>query len=158
MIRPSLEIKRQAGFDLCFVAKKKRRTQRLWQPPRPAFCLFVCEVEPLRRKVGVAHGRSRCWQSSLPCRWGNRRSYRQDRCRHSRWFAKAWRGGIVRRQLLKQWVSFWTFCFPPKNSAVIFLTDTTIPEAKRQQGIKISRWGTKIHALFQITRNIVLLC
>ena len=25
-------------------------------PPRPAFCLFVCEVEPLRRKVGVTHG------------------------------------------------------------------------------------------------------
>ena len=26
------------------------------QPLRPAFCLFVCEVEPMRRKVGVAHG------------------------------------------------------------------------------------------------------
>ena len=25
-------------------------------PPRPAFCLSVCEVEPLRRKIGVAHG------------------------------------------------------------------------------------------------------
>ena len=25
-------------------------------PPHPAFCLFVCEVEPLRRKVGIVHG------------------------------------------------------------------------------------------------------
>ena len=30
------------------------------QPLRPAFCLFVCEVEPMRRKVGVAHGAELC--------------------------------------------------------------------------------------------------
>ena len=56
VIRPSLEMKRQAGFDLCFIAKKEAPDAEALTPPRPAFCLFVCEVEPLRRKVGVAHG------------------------------------------------------------------------------------------------------
>ena len=36
--------------------KKEMPDAEALTPPRPAFCLFVCEVEPLRRKVGVTHG------------------------------------------------------------------------------------------------------
>ena len=36
--------------------KKEAPDAEALTPPRPAFCLFVYEVEPLRRKVGVAHG------------------------------------------------------------------------------------------------------
>ena len=36
--------------------KKEAPDAEALTPPRPAFCLFVCEVEPLRRKVGVTHG------------------------------------------------------------------------------------------------------
>ncbi|MCI7642345.1 MAG: hypothetical protein MSS49_08735, partial [Subdoligranulum variabile] len=53
---------------------------------------------------------------------------------------------------------FLNILFSSLNSTGFFLADTTIPEAKRQQGIKISRRETKIRALFQATRNIVLLC
>ena len=41
---------------ICALLQKEAPDAEALTPPRPAFCLFVCEVEPLRRKVGVAHG------------------------------------------------------------------------------------------------------
>lgn len=41
---------------ICSLSQKRNAGRReALTPPRPAFCLFVCEVEPLRRKVGVVH-------------------------------------------------------------------------------------------------------